>query len=938
MSDGRVRSGSDTAPASPANPRPGLSRRTFIGSAGTAAALAALGVPPWLTKPAAAQSPPSAGPQTYIGKQSMNPPAWPNTAPAWSHTAITPLSPSGGFSPVRLTTNNGTFSTPYPGFTEAVAVGDPLTYKIRVAPGATPGGVRVNYLASGATTSVAYCVDLTAANPVWNNIAAGTTLVSSSKLADGTTEAVFRTTVQDTTLKIGLSTATDIEGNQVDLWGLQVVRGDQDAPWQPVGNTTVVLNSVDLDFVAGSYLGGSLADLSLVGAASDELKDDGTTTHFNANVVRRTDLGVWVHGESTVYIGANSESPGSWTPNPNAGWAGIVVTGSARDNDAYSPNPVILQNDNGAGWLTPGLAPDVPIRTGDALTVKFRVKPKTAPGARIWIEQTDGGEQWSSSDLASANPRWVSNVNYTQYSPYSTLLGSTQDPVTGWVEVTIRFIVVSPDITFHLTTLGDVASGQIVIGGFQVVRGYSDRPWVATATSPVSVAADDLEVVAGSGLDSLLHGAQGWCGLELQALAHSTVGTAGWQGSTQGTLLRVGTQDVLKPKGPTGFQTLSGEGALGLSGWRGIVRIAIAWDAAGWSVFANGSKLSAGGAGVFSPAGAVKLLAGITGRLRRISADASRLADADLQAWTQLQNKTFTRPKNALVPGTVTPTYQDDYDGALTDSLRYQSTRNFPYASPQAMAQSYDSGGPNARWIPRAHFYTDDPTGMGPNHAINGEPEYYVDPREPGNWTGSHVVQGSCLELHLRLTSQLTASEQAKIPINPATGQRFKYVSGLMTTYGFFQQTFGVFSSRDQMPAFKGSWPAWWLYSTTGNQTELDIEEYYGQDRNTSTDTMHDPTTTPQTHDGSTYYAGYDLAADFHDRTCVWTSATFDKYLDGERVGHHVPTAAVNGSSMFLLYNFALYPQQVDPSTDTALANNPNPAIRIDRTTVLQFA
>ena len=104
----------------------------------------------------------------------------PNTAPDWSHTAITPLSPSGGFSPVRLTTNNGTFSTPYSGFTEAVAVGDHLTYKIKVAPGATPGGVRVNYLASGATTSVAYCVDLTAANPVWNNIAAGTTTVEES--------------------------------------------------------------------------------------------------------------------------------------------------------------------------------------------------------------------------------------------------------------------------------------------------------------------------------------------------------------------------------------------------------------------------------------------------------------------------------------------------------------------------------------------------------------------------------------------------------------------------------------------------------------------------------------------------------------------------------------------------------------------------------------
>jgi hypothetical protein len=877
----------------------------------------------------------------FIGKQSMNPQGWPNTAPGWSNTTISPLSPSGGFSPVRLTTNNGTSSTPYPGFTEPFSAGDPILYRIKVAPGLNPGGVRVNYLAAGSTTAAAYCLDLTVANPVWNNIAAGTTLVSSTRLADGTTEAVFRTVVQDPTLRIGVSTATDTNGKQVDIWGLQVVRGDRE--WQPVGGTTVAsgsVSSVDLDFVAGSYQGGSLADLGLAGAASYELNDDGTTTYFNANVVRRTDLGVWVHGEGAVYIGKNSQTPASWTPNPDAGWANIVVTPSSGDADGFSPNPVVLQNDNGLGWLTAGLAPDVPIQAGDALTVKFRVKAKTAPGARIFVTQTGANEQWS-SDLSGANPKWVSNISYTQYSPYSTLLGSTKDPATGWVEVTIRFIVKSSDIAFHLSTLGDIAHGQVVIGGFQVARGYSDRPWMATATSPVSVAADDLEVAAGSALESLLLGAQGFCGLELQALAHSTLGTIGWTGSTQGTLLRVGTQDVLKPLGPTGFQTLSGEGALGLSGWRGIVRIAIAWDANGYSVFANGSKLSAGGAGVFSPAGTVKLLAGVTGRLRRISAGASRLADADLQGWTQLQNKTFTRPQNALVVGSVTQTFHDDYDGALTDSLRSQSVRSFPYTSWQALAASYDSGGPNAKWMPRYQFYTNDPTGMGANGAINGEPQYFIDPREPGNWTGSHVVQSSCMELHMRLTSQLTASERAKLPNNAATGQPFQYVAGCMTTYGFFRQTFGVFSSRDQMPAFQGSFPAWWLYDANGSKGEFDIEEYRGISKNNSTDTMHDSSTPPEGDHpaGYTGYdAGYDLSADFHDRTCVWNANKLDKYLDGELVGHHVPSAEVNGSQMFLLYDFALTPGDVNGSTVSALAASPDPAIRIDRTTVLQFA
>ena len=149
----------------------------------------------------------------------------------------------GRLSPVRLTTSNGTSGTLYaPGFTEPIAVGDHLTFKVRLAPGATPGGARINYRTTGPGTDgsyAAYSTDLSASPPVWTT-QSGTTLVSSVKNADSTSDAVFNTTVQNANLQIGVSTQTDSAGLQVDIWGLQVVRGDTDpGDWRPVTTTTV---------------------------------------------------------------------------------------------------------------------------------------------------------------------------------------------------------------------------------------------------------------------------------------------------------------------------------------------------------------------------------------------------------------------------------------------------------------------------------------------------------------------------------------------------------------------------------------------------------------------------------------------------------------------------------------------------------------------------
>lgn len=272
------------------------------------------------------------------------------------------------------------------------------------------------------------------------------------------------------------------------------------------------------------------------------------------------------------------------------------------------------------------------------------------------------------------------------------------------------------------------------------------------------------------------------------------------------------------------------------------------------------------------------------------------------------------------------------------------------------MQASHDTGPAGAKWIPVFGHHAVNPNGMnggvanfvgGPaNWEINnGEPEMYA--RDGAGWSFvSHEVTGGCLLLRAKRYSALSAGDQAKVCLmgiySPAAKAR--YVSACVSTEGWFAQKFGIFSSRDRMPWFTGTWPAWWLFENT-NQNELDIEEYglggTGQEQQ-STSALH-----WSFYAGNQNYGqnlGYDLSKDFHDRTVKWTSDHVEKYLDGELVETMVPSApgAFNQYAMHLRYNLAILPAVDADATLRGLLETDLDAgkglMEIDRTTVMQFA
>jgi hypothetical protein len=430
----------------------------------------------------------------------------------------------------------------------------------------------------------------------------------------------------------------------------------------------------------------------------------------------------------------------------------------------------------------------------------------------------------------------------------------------------------------------------------------------------------------------------------------------------------------LKPSGATEFLA-SGSGnpqPLGLGGWRGIVRIAMSWnDATGWSVCANGGPVLTGGAGGLTHAGAIGLLRGVTGKIRRLSASATRPTDTALRNWTTLYNKTFVRPGKALVPGAATVTFFDDFDA---NSLQTIPTPAFPYGSGGAMLDAYWDATDTAhakKWKPRAHFYTASADGnYGASEQINHELQGYNDPQNgAGIVTHEFGVTVSGRASYFRgttaLTSSLTSGQKAHVGNNPSYGatgslsgdQKYDYVSWMMTTAGSdtsvsgwnkggFAQKYGTFEIKAQAPTnAKGAWWAFWLYSGD-DSSELDIQEQLGPNSPFGGPTMEEFSTHWDNFSGggtTSIDTAEILAADQHSYASTWTAGTVSMYLDGELVSTKATGGSFDNRPKFLLMNMAVQPFNGAPYNAGAPA--PDSASRatmpwltlVDRVQVLQF-
>jgi beta-glucanase (GH16 family) len=115
----------------------------------------------------------------------------------------------------------------------------------------------------------------------------------------------------------------------------------------------------------------------------------------------------------------------------------------------------------------------------------------------------------------------------------------------------------------------------------------------------------------------------------------------------------------------------------------------------------------------------------------------------------------------------------------------------------------------------------------------NQEREYYT----PG--TANAVQQGGSLVI--------TATDQGASQYSPCGYGTCKYTSARFNTSGKFEQAYGRFESRIQIPKGQGLWPAWWMLGndigTAGwpQCGEIDVMENVGKTPSTNYGSMHGP-------------------------------------------------------------------------------------------------
>lgn len=366
--------------------------------------------------------------------------------------------------------------------------------------------------------------------------------------------------------------------------------------------------------------------------------------------------------------------------------------------------------------------------------------------------------------------------------------------------------------------------------------------------------------------------------------------------------------------------------------------------------------------------GTIGLMRGITGKLRRISADSAALTDAQLQTWTSIHDKTFVAPGNSLVPSSggrwATPGVQTFFDDFEADSfLHINNGRAFPYPGFAQMAAAYNTDPTNInhskKWKPRYHFHTTNSHGSadqstGSNHEL----QEFLDP-DSGNGILTHQfaqtvngrasyfkgTTGYCGTLNSTQQGFIDSQNLTKLPgfTSLWSGTKHDYYSWCMTTYsgstteatasgftsdGGWQQRFGVYSARLKFPTnHLGAWAAYWLFNWANN-CEWDIQEQNG------------PATWggPQNYDMSVHWNNYAnnaslpqssgintgmlLDLDFHDYTGLWKAGRVEMYLDGEWLGGGTTGGDFDTLPKFLLFNFAIFP---NPSGNPWNVGSPAP-------------
>jgi len=209
----------------------------------------------------------------------------------------------------------------------------------------------------------------------------------------------------------------------------------------------------------------------------------------------------------------------------------------------------------------------------------------------------------------------------------------------------------------------------------------------------------------------------------------------------------------------------------------------------------------------------------------------------------------------------------------------------------------------------------------------NGERQLYVDPSFKGDAEAPlgldpFEVEDGRLVIEARPTPEALKEKLWGYP----------YISGMISTYPAFAQTYGHFEIRARIPEGQGLWTAFWLMPVEPVwPPEIDILEVLGDAPDRLYVNLH---TTIDDHAGDIIALdGPDLSAGFHDFAVAWRPETITWSLDGEPLATR-PTPDDMHEPMHLLITLAVgghWPGEPDATT-------PFPArLVIDHVRIHQF-
>ncbi len=164
---------------------------------------------------------------------------------------------------------------------------------------------------------------------------------------------------------------------------------------------------------------------------------------------------------------------------------------------------------------------------------------------------------------------------------------------------------------------------------------------------------------------------------------------------------------------------------------------------------------------------------------------------------------------------------------------------------------------------------------------------------------------------------KLTAKKESIYGKDSESEKQFEFTSGMINTPNSFKQAYGKWEIRVKFPYRKGYWPAFWLVADQRpGLPEIDIFEYFGQERNKISIAQHwgldYPNYSGGMYEGKTepfyFLRTKAIEGKFDDKWMVWSFECFpDRMLwklDGKTV--YESTEGIPTAPMYIIANVAM--------------------------------